>query len=139
MAQVVSVIVSEKDRQRLAAITFDRSRPLKHVQRADIILRSAERLNVLEVAQRVGISRLAVWRWQRRYAEERAFGLRRVRTHRFRRVHHARALARSAAMLAATGRGIATSARRPHRAVFDRSAAIEQIEVDLTLRDINSR
>jgi hypothetical protein len=31
---------------------------------------SAERLPVLEVARRAGVSRPAVWRWQRRYAEE---------------------------------------------------------------------
>ena len=80
MAQVVNVIVSEGDRLRLAAIVSDRSRPLKHVQRADIILRSAARLSVLEVAERVGISRPAVWRWQRRFAEEGVDGLLRDKT-----------------------------------------------------------
>ncbi len=80
MAQVVNVIVSEGDRLRLAAIVSDRSRPLKHVQRADIILRSAARLSVLEVAHTVGISRPAVWRWQRRYAEEGVDGLLRDKT-----------------------------------------------------------
>ena len=38
MAHTVSVIVSAEDRARLAAIIGDRSRPLKHVQRARIIL-----------------------------------------------------------------------------------------------------
>ncbi len=80
MAQIVNVIVSEGDRLRLAAIASDRSRPLKHVQRADIILRSAARLSVLEVAERVGISRPAVWRWQTRYAEEGVDGLLRDKT-----------------------------------------------------------
>jgi transposase len=70
MAQTVSVIVAEKDRKRLAAIASDRARPLKHVQRAHIILHSAERRSVLEVAELVGVSRPAVWRWQARYAEE---------------------------------------------------------------------
>lgn len=70
MAQDVCVIVGAEDRARLAAIVGDRSRPLKHVQRARIILGSAERLPVLEVARRAGVSRPAVWRWQRRYAEE---------------------------------------------------------------------
>jgi transposase/transcriptional regulator with XRE-family HTH domain len=69
MAQTVSVIVSAEDRARLAAIAGDRSRPLKHVQRARIVLYSADRLPVLEVARRVGVSRPAVWRWQRHYAE----------------------------------------------------------------------
>jgi transposase len=80
MAQTVNVIVSEKDRQRLAAIVSDRSRPLKHIQRARIVLRSAERLNVQEVAETVGISRPAVWRWQVRYAEQGVEGLLRDKT-----------------------------------------------------------
>jgi len=69
MAQTVSVIVSAEDRARLAAIVGDRSRPLKHVQRARIVLHAADRLPVLEVARLAGVSRPAVWRWQRRYAE----------------------------------------------------------------------
>ena len=67
MAQTVSVIVGFEDRAHLAAIANDRNRPLKHLQRANIILLSAERLAVLEVARRAGVSRPAVWRWQRRY------------------------------------------------------------------------
>jgi transposase len=70
MAQTVSVIVGEEDRARLAAIASDRARPLKHVQRAHIILHSAERRSVLEVAGLAGVSRPAVWRWQARYAEQ---------------------------------------------------------------------
>src|SRR5437868_14369147 len=75
MAQTVSVIVSAEERVRLAAIVGDRSRPLKHVQRARIVLHSANRLPVLEVARRASVSRPAVWRWQRRYAEEGVEGL----------------------------------------------------------------
>jgi transposase len=70
MAQTVSVIVSVEDRARLAAIIGDRNRPLKHVQRAWIILHSADRLPTLEVSRKAGVSRPAVWRWQRHYAEE---------------------------------------------------------------------
>ena len=36
---------------------------------------SAERLPVLEIAKRVGISRPMVWRWQQRFAEEGIEGL----------------------------------------------------------------
>jgi hypothetical protein len=61
MAQTVSVIVTDEDRQRLAAIASDRTRSLKHVQRANILLYSAERRSVLEVGpcctDRCG------WRW----------------------------------------------------------------------------
>lgn len=42
MAQSVSVMVGAEDRARLAAIVGDRSRPFKHVQRARIVLHSAE-------------------------------------------------------------------------------------------------
>src|SRR3954451_2197347 len=75
MAQTVCVIVTAEERVRLAAIVGDRSRPLKHVQRARIVLHSADRLSVLEVARRASVSRPAVWRWQRRYAEEGVDGL----------------------------------------------------------------
>ena len=51
-------------------IIGDRSRPLKHIQRARIILYSAERLPVLEVARLAQVSRPAVWRWQRHFAED---------------------------------------------------------------------
>jgi hypothetical protein len=49
MAQTVSVIVGVEDRARLAAIIGDRNRPLKHVQRARIVLLSADRLSVLSL------------------------------------------------------------------------------------------
>ncbi len=51
------------DLARLSAIVADRGRPLKHIQRARIVLLSAERLCVLDVAQQAGVSRPAVWRW----------------------------------------------------------------------------
>jgi transposase len=80
MAQTVCVLVGAGDRARLAGIVGDRSRPLKHVQRARIVLLSAERLPVLEVARRAGVSRPAVWRWQQRYGEEGVEGLLRDKT-----------------------------------------------------------
>jgi len=39
------------------------------MQRARIVLHSADRLPALEVARRAEVSRPAVWRWQRHYAE----------------------------------------------------------------------
>jgi transposase len=53
---------------------------VKHVQRAKIVLLSAARLPVLEIAKRVGISRPMVWRWQQRFAEEGIEGLLRDKT-----------------------------------------------------------
>jgi hypothetical protein len=75
MAQTVCPWVSAADRQRLAAVLADRNRPQKHAARARIILASAERLEVAEVARRAGISRPAVWRWQQRFAEAGVDGL----------------------------------------------------------------
>ncbi len=69
MARVV-VILTGEDRKRWEAIACDRSRPLEHVQRTKIVLHPTERLPVLEVARRAGVSRPAVWCWQVRYAEE---------------------------------------------------------------------
>jgi hypothetical protein len=80
MAQEVCVIVGTEYRARLAAIVDDRNRPLKHIQRAHIILFSADRLPVLQVARRAGTSRPAAWRWQKRYAEAGVDGLLRDKT-----------------------------------------------------------
>src|SRR5918995_1299061 len=75
MAQIVCPLVSAEDRARLEAIVGDRNRAQKHVARARIILHSADRLNVAEVARRAGVGRPAVWRWQRRFAEAGVDGL----------------------------------------------------------------
>ena len=75
MAQDVCPVVCGEDRARLEAIVADRNRAQKHVARARIILGSAERLSVAEVARRAGIGRPAVWRWQRRFAEAGVDGL----------------------------------------------------------------
>ncbi len=80
MAQDVCVIVGAEDRARLAAVVGDRNRQLKHIQRARIVLLSAHRLPVLQVARRAGVSRPAVWRWQHRYAAEGVEGLLRDKT-----------------------------------------------------------
>jgi hypothetical protein len=53
----------------------DRNRAQKHVARARIILGSADRLSVAEVARGAGVGRRAVWRWQRRFAEAGVDGL----------------------------------------------------------------
>jgi transposase len=80
MSQTVCILLTPSDRQLLEQIAGDRKRPHKHVQRADIVLLSGDRLPVLEVARRAGVSRPAVWRWQRRFAEEGVDGLLRDKT-----------------------------------------------------------
>ena len=80
MAQTSCVILTPSDRERLTTIIGDRNRPLKHIQRARIILHSDERLPVQEVARRSDVSRPAVWRWQQRFAEAGVEGLLRDKT-----------------------------------------------------------
>jgi len=82
MAEELCVIVFNEDRVRLVAVIADRNRPRKHVDRARIVLHSADRLAVAEVARRAGVSRPAVWRWRRRFAEAGLEGLLRDKTRR---------------------------------------------------------
>ena len=100
MAQTVSLVLSAQDRAGLRDVIEDRRRPVKHVQRAQIVLASADHLPVLEIANRVGVSRPMVWRWQQRYAEEGLDGLlrdkRRVRLA-FRRCRRPRSMPWSSA------------------------------------------
>jgi hypothetical protein len=80
MAQTLCPLVSAEDRLRLVVILGDRNRSQKHVARARIVLLSADRRDVAAVAREAGISRPAVWRWQRRYAEAGVNGLLRDKT-----------------------------------------------------------
>jgi transposase len=80
MAQTACVIVSAGDRDRLEAIAADRNRPAKHVERARVVLASAQGGPVQQIAARVGVSRPMVWRWQQRFAEAGVDGLLRDKT-----------------------------------------------------------
>src|SRR5580658_7177858 len=80
MAQPVCVIVSAADRERLQAIVADRNRRRKHVERARIVLASADRGPAQRVAQSIGVSRPTAWRWQQRFAEAGVEGLLRDHT-----------------------------------------------------------
>ena len=51
MAQQVCVVLSAADREQLATIAADRNRPRKHVERARIVLASADRHWPQRVAQ----------------------------------------------------------------------------------------
>jgi hypothetical protein len=62
MAQQVCVVLSTAEREQLAAIAADRNRPRKHVERARIVLASADRALAQRIAQSVGVSRPTVWR-----------------------------------------------------------------------------
>jgi transposase len=80
MAQQVCVVLSAAEREQLAVIAADRNRPHKHIERAQIVLASADRRPAQQVAQSIGVSRPTVWRWQRRFAESGIDGLLRDRT-----------------------------------------------------------
>jgi hypothetical protein len=82
MAQTVCVVLNTAEREQLAAIVADRNRPRKHVERARIVLASADRGSAQQVAQSIGVSRPTVWRWQQRFAEAGVVGLLRDRTRR---------------------------------------------------------
>jgi hypothetical protein len=75
MAQTVCVVVDGRERVRLVAIVDDRNRPRKHVERARIVLASADRKSAQHLAQSIGVSRPTVWRWQQRFAEAGVEGL----------------------------------------------------------------
>ena len=62
MAQQVCVVLSTAEREQLAAIAADRNRQRKQIERARIVLASADRYSVQQVAQSVGVSRPTVWR-----------------------------------------------------------------------------
>src|ERR1700686_1370115 len=80
MAQSVCVIVSAVDREQLEAIVAGRNQRQKYVERARIVLASADRGPALQVAQSIGVSRPTVWRWQQRFAEAGVEGLLRDKT-----------------------------------------------------------
>jgi hypothetical protein len=80
MGQTVCVLLSGSDRKRLEAIALDRNQPGKHVERAQVVLASADGRPVQQVATEVAVSRPMVWRWQQRFAEEGPEGLLRDKT-----------------------------------------------------------
>jgi transposase len=80
MAQQVCIVLSAAQREQLAAIAAGRNRPRKHIERARIVLASADRHPAQHVAQSIGVSRPTVWRWQQRFAESGIDGLLRDKT-----------------------------------------------------------
>ncbi len=75
MAQTVCIILSASDCRRREAIVSDRNRQCKHIERARVILVSAEHAPVQHVVAPVGTSRPMVWRWQQHFAEAGVDGL----------------------------------------------------------------
>src|SRR5690349_14648609 len=80
MAQTVCVLLSASDRKRLEAIASNRNQARKYIERARVVLASADGRPVQQVATEVDVSRPMVWRWQQRFAEEGPDGLLRDKT-----------------------------------------------------------
>src|ERR1700730_12480730 len=69
MAQQVCVVLRAADREQVAGIVADRNRPGKHLERARIVLASADRHSAQRVAQSIAVSRPTGGRWPERVAE----------------------------------------------------------------------
>ena len=68
MRKGIEIEVAADDRARLEAIVADRNRRQKHVERARIVLLTAEGLGTLLIMRQVGCAKATVWRWQERFA-----------------------------------------------------------------------
>jgi len=76
MANRVKVVtVGEADRAEMERLVGSRTAPVRAVQRARIVLLSAEGLTAAEIAGRVGCSEQTVGLWRRRYQQQGLAGL----------------------------------------------------------------
>jgi transposase len=75
MRKNITVDVSAADRIRLQQLVADRNQSSKVVWRAKIILATAEGLGTMAIMRSSGKSKMCVWRWQERFAEEGVEGL----------------------------------------------------------------
>ena len=76
----IEIEVAAGDRARLEAIVADRNRRRKHVERARIVLLSADGVGTLSIMRQVGCAKTTVWRWQERFMAEGVDGLLRDRS-----------------------------------------------------------
>ena len=63
----IEIEVAAGDRARREAIVADRNRRQKHVERARIVLLSANGVGTLSIMRQVGCAKATVWRWQARF------------------------------------------------------------------------
>ena len=75
MRKGIEVEVAAGDRARLEAIVADRNRRQKHVERARIVLLTADGVGTLAIMRQVGCAKATVWRWQERFMAEGVDGL----------------------------------------------------------------
>ncbi|MGH8623247.1 MAG: IS630 family transposase [Burkholderiales bacterium] len=77
MRKGIEISVTAADRARLEAIVADRNCRQKHVERARIVLLSADGVGTRAIMRQVGCAKATVWRWQERFMAEGVDGLRR--------------------------------------------------------------
>jgi transposase len=75
MRKGIEIEIAAGDRARLEAIVADRNRRQKHVERARIVLLSADGVGTLAIMRAVGCAKATVWRWQGRFMAEGVDGL----------------------------------------------------------------
>jgi transposase len=75
MRKGIEIEVAAGDRARLEAIVADRNRRQKHVERARIVLLTAEGVGTLAIMREVGCAKATVWRWQERFRDAGVDGL----------------------------------------------------------------
>jgi transposase len=80
MRKGIEIEVTADDRARLEAIVADRNARQKHVERARIVLLSAEGVGTIGIMRQVGCAKATVWRWQERFMVEGVDGLLRDKT-----------------------------------------------------------
>jgi transposase len=75
MRKGIEIEVTVADRARLEAVAADRNRRQKHIERARIVLLSADGVGTVSIMRQVGCAKATVWRWQERFVAEGVDGL----------------------------------------------------------------
>ena len=70
-----AITLIDAEREQLTSITRSRTKPLRLVQRANIVLLAERGLENLEIAERLQVSLPLVGRWRRRYAAKKFAGI----------------------------------------------------------------
>jgi transposase len=75
MRRAATVSVTEEERAALEAIARGRRSEVRHASRAKMVLLAADGLENVEIARRLGVSRVTVDTWRGWFAEQRLAGI----------------------------------------------------------------
>ena len=75
MRRAVTIALKDDERAGLLAIAKARRSEVRHATRAKMILLAADGLENIEIAERLGVSRVTVATWRARFAEKRLAGI----------------------------------------------------------------